>query len=83
MIIHQGNIIHICNSIFNYVDEVCFKPLNYDYVVEGKRAQLGLTLSRPLPTSLTVQLEYFDITAKKSKPFNIIWPLLFYWYIAT
>ena len=62
--------ITIC-KLYILLDIVCFKEPEYS-TNEGTSITLGLTLSRPLPTPLTVQLEYNDIHTTISKSFVVI-----------
>ena len=49
--------------------------------MEGDSVELTLTLSRPLPTSLTVQLEYVGTSAKVSKLLVIIYTTVYAYHI--
>ena len=59
----------MCELIFQ-LDRVCFKKEHQTYrVYEGDVIQLGLTLTRRLPTPFTVPIEYNDQSAKVGKIF--------------
>ena len=49
--------------------------------MEGDNVELTLTLSRPLPTPLTVQLEYLSQSAKPSKLLVIIYTTVYVYHI--
>ena len=49
--------------------------------MEGDSVELTLTLSRPLPTPLIVQLEYLSQSAKVSKLLVIIYTTVYVYHI--
>ena len=52
--------------LFNFIVVCCFDPTYFD-VKEGGNVEVYVTCSNPLLTSLTIQLEYFDVSADKRK----------------